>query len=856
LKTISFVLCLFFCCIQTINAQNIPLGIPFQAIAKDEAGTPANERIIYVQTNIIAKSITGNTIFTEVHTTKTDERGVFSILIGEGNVAAGNIPSLHALNWEEGPFFLGIQIAMMPNNPVQNWTYQNNWINMGTTSFGIVPYAFYAAQTSGLQLKLNTTDTVQMLRNYVKAQVIHVLDSAIGSKLSYTDTTTMLAPYKKAFTLDTLANKSTFSYSIQLDYDSLKNKPVLFNKQYDALLNKPILFSKEYDSLLNKPILFDGNYSSLNNQPLLFNGDYNSLTNLPTLFNKEYDSLKNKPILFSKEYDSLLNKPILFDGNYSSLSNQPLLFNGNYNSLTNLPTLFNKEYDSLKNKPILFSKEYDSLLNKPILFDGNYNSLSNQPLLFNGDYNSLTNLPTLSLNGDITSVGDATTLSISGVASGTYGSSLTIPSITVDAKGRIIAASNSTITPNNFPNKTNTEKNALPISTTTGTVIWCTDCGTRGQLQVFNGTEWTDLTGGTALVPGIVFTALNISTITSSTASADADISSDGGARITAKGVVWSTSVNPTIALTTKTNDGTGTGNFTSSLITLSASTLYYVRAYATNSNGTVYGVQQSFSTLGVVPTISTTAASSISLATATTGGNITSDGGTTIVSRGICWSLSANPTINDNKLINGNGTGNYTINLTGLNAGTTYYIRAYATNAAGTGYGAQVSFNTSSIALGVSYLGGKIAYIFQAGDVGYVTGQTHGFIIMNHAMGIQVSYSNNGAYSNTSMNFGTGKNNTSLLYNLTTTELNAAKYVYNVLYDGYSDWYIPSYYEWNKIAPAWTQLGLADGNYHSSSERDSGYYFTMAFFGGGTSYQSRQSVKTTNTGVIGIRKF
>ncbi len=744
MKTISFVLCLFFCCIQTINAQNIPLGIPFQAIAKDEAGTPANERIIYVQTNIIAKSITGNTIFTEVHTTKTDERGVFSILIGEGNVAAGNIPSLHALNWEEGPFFLGIQIAMMPNNPVQNWTYQNNWINMGTTSFGIVPYAFYAAQTSGLQLKLNATDTVQMLRNYVKAQVIHVLDSAIGSKLSYTDTTTMLAPYKKAFTLDTLANKSTFSYSIQLDYDSLKNKPVLFNKQYDALLNKPILFSKEYDSLLNKPILFDGNY----------------------------------------------------------------------------------------------------------------NSLSNQPLLFNGDYNSLTNLPTLSLNGDITSVGDATTLSISGVASGTYGSSLTIPSITVDAKGRIIAASNSTITPNNFPNKTNTEKNALPISTTTGTVIWCTDCGTRGQLQVFNGTEWTDLTGGTALVPGIVFTALNISTITSSTASADADISSDGGARITAKGVVWSTSVNPTIALTTKTNDGTGTGNFTSSLITLSASTLYYVRAYATNSNGTVYGVQQSFSTLGVVPTISTTAASSISLATATTGGNITSDGGTTIVNRGICWSLSANPTINDNKLINGNGTGNYTINLTGLNAGTTYYIRAYATNAAGTGYGAQVSFNTSSIALGVSYLGGKIAYIFQAGDVGYVTGQTHGFIIMNHAMGIQVSYSNNGAYSNTSMNFGTGKNNTSLLYNLTTTELNAAKYVYNVLYDGYSDWYIPSYYEWNKIAPAWTQLGLADGNYHSSSERDSGYYFTMAFFGGGTSYQSRQSVKTTNTGVIGIRKF
>jgi hypothetical protein len=744
LKNILILIVLVVIFMPTLHAQKIPSSIPFQAIAKDYAGAPANERKIYIQTNLIAGNITGKTVFTELHETTTDERGVFSIMIGAGKKTAGGLQSLNELDWEEGPYFLGIQLAILPYAPVQGWQYENNWINMGTTSLGIVPYAFYATQTSGLQAKLNASDTAQMLRYYVKNTVIKLLDSAIGSKLSFKDTLAMLAPYTKASTSDTIIKNVSNTYSVYQDYDSLKNKPILFSKEYDSLLNKPVLFNKEYDSLLNKPVLFDGNY----------------------------------------------------------------------------------------------------------------NSLSNQPLLFNGDYNSLTNLPTLSLNGDITSVGDATTLSISGVASGTYGSSLTIPSITVDAKGRIIAASNSTITPNNFPNKTNTEKNALPISTTTGTVIWCTNCGTRGQLQVFNGTEWTDLTGGTALVPGIVFTALNISTITSSTASADAGISSDGGALITAKGVVWSTSVNPTIALTTKTNDGTGTGNFTSSLITLSASTLYYVRAYATNSNGTVYGVQQSFSTLGVVPTISTTAASSISLATATTGGNITSDGGTTIVSRGICWSLSANPTINDNKLINGNGTGNYTINLTGLNAGTTYYIRAYATNAAGTGYGAQVSFNTSSIALGVSYLGGKIAYIFQAGDVGYVTGQTHGFIIMNHAMGIQVRYSNNGAYSNTSMNFGTGKNNTSLLFNLTTTELNAAKYVYNVLYDGYSDWYIPSYYEWNKIAPAWTQLGLADGNYHSSSERDSGYYFTMAFFGGGTSYQSRQSVKTDNAGVIGIRKF
>lgn len=786
LKNILILIVLLVIFMPTLHAQKIPSSIPFQAIAKDYAGAPANERKIYIQTNLIAGNITGKTVFTELHETTTDERGVFSIMIGAGKKTAGGLQSLNELDWEEGPYFLGIQLAILPYAPVQGWQYENNWINMGTTSLGIVPYAFYATQTSGLQAKLNASDTAQMLRYYVKNTVIKLLDSAIGSKLSFKDTLAMLAPYTKASTSDTLIKNVSNTYSVYQNYDSLKNKPILFNKEYDSLLNKPILFSKEYDSLLNKPILFDGNYTSLTNRPLLF----------------------------SNEYDSLLNKPVLF------------------------------------------SKEYDSLLNKPVLFDGNYLSLNNRPLLFNGDFNSLTNQPTLSLTGDITNIGEATTLAISGVASGTYGSSLSIPIITVDAKGRITAAINTPITPNNFPNKTNVEKNALPISTATGTVIWCSDCGTKGQLQVFNGTEWTDLTGGTALTTGIILTTLNLTELSATSVTAATTISSDGGATITAKGVVWSTSVNPTIALTTKTSNGTGTSAFTTSITTLVASTLYYVRAYATNANGTVYGSQQSFTTLGAVPTLTTTTVSGISLNAANTGGNITADGGTTITSRGLCWSTSSNPTIQDNKLTNGNGSGTFTINLTGLQGGTTYYVRAYATNAAGTGYGNLIIFNTSTLALGVTYLGGKVAYIFQSGDVGYVAGQTHGFIIMSHNMGMQVKYSNNGAYSFTSMNFGTGKNNTSILFNLTTTGLNAAKYVYNVLYDGYNDWYIPSYYEWNKIAPNWAQLGLADGIYHSSSERDAGYYFTMAFFGGGTSYQSRQEVKTDIAGVIGIRKF
>ena len=105
----------------------------------------------------------------------------------------------------------------------------------------------------------------------------------------------------------------------------------------------------------------------------------------------------------------------------------------------------------------------------------------------------------------------------------------------------------------------------------------------------------------TALLPTITTTA--VTSITTSSATSGGTITSDGGAAVTARGICWSTSSNPTIALSTKTTDGTGTGSFSSSLIGLASGTTYYVRAYATNSAGTGYGTQESFATL-LIPTI------------------------------------------------------------------------------------------------------------------------------------------------------------------------------------------------------------------------------------------------------------
>ncbi len=95
------------------------------------------------------------------------------------------------------------------------------------------------------------------------------------------------------------------------------------------------------------------------------------------------------------------------------------------------------------------------------------------------------------------------------------------------------------------------------------------------------------------------------------------------------------------------------------------------------------------------IPMITTTVVSGITPTKATTGGNITSDGGSAVTARGVCWSTGANPTIADNKSTSGAGTDAFTIKLSGLTSATAYNVRAYATNDKGTGYGTSEPMTT-----------------------------------------------------------------------------------------------------------------------------------------------------------------
>ncbi|TRW96441.1 fibrobacter succinogenes major paralogous domain-containing protein [Flavobacterium gawalongense] len=209
-----------------------------------------------------------------------------------------------------------------------------------------------------------------------------------------------------------------------------------------------------------------------------------------------------------------------------------------------------------------------------------------------------------------------------------------------------------------------------------------------------------------------IISTLTVTKSGTTTASSGGNISSDGGENITSRGVVWNTSQNPTI-VNSKTIDGIGIGNFNSAITGLLANTTYYFRAYATNSVGTAYGNEITYitSAISTLPTLTTSSISNITASTAISGGNITSDGGSTIINRGIAWSINQNPIVTNSKTINGNGVGVFSSSITNLTANTTYYIRAYATNSIGTAYGSQVSFTTTSnsIATTVTDIDGNI---------------------------------------------------------------------------------------------------------------------------------------------------
>ena len=309
-----------------------------------------------------------------------------------------------------------------------------------------------------------------------------------------------------------------------------------------------------------------------------------------------------------------------------------------------------------------------------------------------------------------------------------------------------------------------------------------------------------------------------VTVITQTSATSGGNVTSDGGLPVTSRGVCYGKNSNPIIDIDSKTENGTGSGEFGSSLTGLEAGTKYFVRAYATNSKGTGYGSEVSFTTSNVVVTVPvldpTTAATNITASSATSGGSITSDGNGTITARGVCWDTIPNPTISGSKTSDGTGTGSFTSDLSGLMESTTYYVRSYATNTAGTGYGAQTSFTTS--ALTVTDVVGNV---YQTVKIG---GQT--WMKEN----LKTSKYRNGNPITTGLSDNAWQNTTTGAYAICNNDA-ANNTTYGKLYNWYAvtdsrnlcpaGWHVPSEAEWTTLENFLGDATVAGGKMKTTTD-------------------------------------
>lgn len=306
-------------------------------------------------------------------------------------------------------------------------------------------------------------------------------------------------------------------------------------------------------------------------------------------------------------------------------------------------------------------------------------------------------------------------------------------------------------------------------------------------------------------------TTSTVANIASTTAIGGGNITSDGGAAISARGICWNTTGNPNSA-NSKTTDGSSTGNFVSSITGLTPATTYFVRAYATNSVGTAYGNEISFTTLpppATLPIVSTNAISGITNTTAISGGNVTSDGGASITARGVCYGTTNNPTISGTKTTDGTGAGIFTSNINGLTLGTTYFVRAYATNSAGTAYGSEMSFITTGYYVGQQGYGGVVFWASSDANKALVAAKRD---IQEGTP--KVWWPQGGPYTwigAANNELGGGDFNTTLIATHPQCQPTAAaRLAYDAVIEGYSDWYLPNGTEMHSLIMQRTLPGLA----------------------------------------------
>ncbi|MBN1183406.1 MAG: hypothetical protein JXB49_14030 [Bacteroidales bacterium] len=362
-----------------------------------------------------------------------------------------------------------------------------------------------------------------------------------------------------------------------------------------------------------------------------------------------------------------------------------------------------------------------------------------------------------------------------------------------------------------------------------------------------------------ALVKRPIVTKCQITDIRSNSAQCVSEILEDWEFPVTQKGVCWSSAnTDPTIE-DKYTSDGDDIGSFTSVMNNLTANTLYFVKAYAINSQGISYGLVTTFTTPRslVVPTVTVNSITNYTQTTATCGGNVTNAGGGTVTAKGVCWNTSQNPTISNYHTTDGTGLGSFSSSLTGLTPGMTYYVRAYATNSVGTGYSTnQVSFITPSNSTG-DIFNPNLSY----GSINDVDGNSYRTIQIGTQTWMAENLKTSKLNDNTALRFTTSNaewgSTTTPAYCWYNDDV-SYKANYGALYNWYAvntgrlcpnGWHVPSDSEWTTlenylITNGYNYDGTSSGNKIAKALASQAEWFSSTAVGtpGNTDYQNKRN--------------
>jgi uncharacterized protein (TIGR02145 family) len=619
-----------------------PEKMTYQAVVRNSGNSLVANQNVSVRLSILQGSTQGAPVYVENHTATTNDNGLMTVEIGGGAPTTGVFANI---DWANGPYFLKSEI-----DPTGGINYSIESVQQLMS----VPYALYAKEAgngfSGDYNDLTNRPQIPQVPTNVSAftnDAGYITKDSIPTNVS---AFTNDAGYVTVANVQQAANIPTNVSAFTNDAGYLTS---FTESQILSISNDTIYLTG--GSFVKLPAGFDGDYNSLTNKPNLApvatTGSYNDITGKPNLApvatSGEYNDLTGKPnlapVATTGNYNDLTNRPQIpqvptnvsaftNDAGYITMDSVPAIptVPTNVSAFTNdagyLTSFTESQILSISNDTIYLTG--GSFVKLPVGFDGDYNSLTNKPNLApvatTGSYNDITGKPNLAPVATSGEYNDLTGKpNLAPVAtSGNYNDLTNRPQIpqvptnvsafTNDA-GYITQAA----VPTNVSQLQNDAgyitKDSIPAGLAgsqtgdimywdAGTNTWIMmPAGTSGQvLTMENGVpRWASLPDYVTMnLPPTVTTTVP-SEVTQSSVLCGGVVTSDGSVQLTACGVCWSTHHFPTIADAHTEND-LGVSAFTSHVSNLAHHTTYYVRAYATNSVGTSYGAEMTFTTTDI----------------------------------------------------------------------------------------------------------------------------------------------------------------------------------------------------------------------------------------------------------------